>query len=622
MRRAAIYFLFLSFALAGRSQPAVQAYPLHWWVGMHDPSLQILLHGNDIGSAQVSLHYPGVRLVKVNRVENKNYLFLDLQLAAGTRPGKLNIDLRGSTGHQTLTYSLKPKSREDGKSRIQGVTSRDFIYLLMPDRFANGDPRNDYFPDMRDTAHSRRNPFDRHGGDLQGVSDHLDYLKDLGVTTIWMTPVVENDMARTVEGGTSRSTYHGYAFTDQYHVDRRLGGNEAYHRLIEAAHQKGLKVIQDAVYNHVGADHWFIRDLPMKDWVNQWPRYTNTSYREEPLLDPYAAQIDRKTTLDGWFTPFMPDLNQKNPYVARFLIQYAIWATEEFGIDGWRVDTYYYSDPDFLNRINNALLAEFPRLTCFGETLVHDRISSAYFTRNRMEVPFKHNCPGVLDFPLTDAMIDALKEPFSWSGGVNRLYHSLALDLVYADPMRNCIFLDNHDLDRIYSVIGEDFGKFQTAMNWLLTMRGIPQLYYGTEILMKNFKNPTDAEVRRDFPGGWKEDSVNKFEPAGRSREEQAAWTYISTLARFRKSSPALTSGKLMQYLPVNGVYVYFRYCDRQTILVATNTGSQDAILDWSRLSERAEGFHRLRNVLTGEIRDMEGFSLKRGESLVLELLK
>lgn len=604
------------------AQDSIHIYPVNWWVGMKNPKLQLMVHAQGIGAAQVAVSYPGVKLVNVSKAENPNYLFINLTIAPTTRPGHFNIHFKSQSQSQTIRYELKAKSREDGKTRIQGVTAKDFIYLLMPDRFANGDPSNDFFADMRDTAHNRQNPFDRHGGDLQGVQDHLDYLKDLGITTIWMTPVVENDMSRTMEGGTSRSTYHGYAFTDQYQVDRRLGGNAAYIRLINAAHARGLKIIQDAVYNHVGKDHWFIRDLPMKDWVNQWPAYTNTSYRDEPLLDPYAAEIDRKTAVDGWFTPFMPDLNQRNPYVANFLIQYSIWATEEFGIDGWRIDTYFYSDGAFLNKINDALQKEFPTITMFGETLVHSKISSAYFTSNNFKVPFQYNCPGVIDAPLTYAMLDGLNEAFGWSEGVNKVYSTLAGDFVYKDPMRNCIFLDNHDFDRFYSVVGEDFAKFKMGINWLLTLRGIPQLYYGTEILMKNFKNPTDAEVRKDFPGGWHGDIVNKFLASGRTQQEQEAWTYIATLANFRKHSPALTSGKLMQYLPQNGLYIYFRYTSQQTVMVISNTAKQPIRVDWKRFAERTAGFTAMRNVITGATKSFENFAIDAGDSFVFELMK
>ncbi len=622
-------FLFVfCFILIGKSysqSEKVDVYPTNWWVGMKWNHVQLMVHSSGLKSSvqNVEINYPGVQLVKVNRVESPNYLFLDLNIAANAKPGIVKIKFN-RINYQPLwiNYELKAKSKEDGKSRVQGVTSKDLIYLLMPDRFANGDTTNDFFADMRDTGHDRKNPFDRHGGDLQGVIDHLDYLKDLGITTIWMTPVNENDMARTQEGGSSRSTYHGYAITDQYNVDKRFGGNAMYKKMVEVTHAKGLKVIQDAVYNHVGIDHWFIRDMPMKDWVNQWPKYTNSSYRDMPLVDPYASKYDKELSVNGWFTPFMPDLNQRNPYVANFLIQYAIWATEEFGIDGWRVDTYYYSDSLFLNKINNAMIREFPKLTVFGEAWVQNVLNSAYFSQNNFNIPFKHNLQGVTDFPLHFAMMDGLNQPFGWTDGVNKVYMTLAQDIAYKDANRNCIFLDNHDLDRFYSVIGEDFDKYKMGINWLMTLRGIPELYYGTEILMKNFKSPSDAAVREDFLGGWHNDPVNKFLASGRTEKENEAFYYVSKLAHFRQTSSAITSGLLMQYVPVNGVYVYFRYDARQTILVVSNTGSNSMKMDWDRYSERINGFTNLRNVITGEVQPLNGFEIKPKESFVFELLK
>ncbi|MGZ8517465.1 MAG: glycoside hydrolase family 13 protein [Chitinophagaceae bacterium] len=605
-------------------------YPTNWWVGMKNPKLQLMIHQENI-SNQIPMYKlsasgmklaEGVTLKMIHRVENPNYVFLDLVIDKNANPGERTFSFGSPANGIKLKYELKARSKENGKSRIQGVTQADFIYLLIPDRFSNGDPSNDFFADMRDKDHDRSNPFDRHGGDLKGIEDHLDYIKELGVTAIWPTPVVENDMTRTIEGGTSRSTYHGYAFTDQYNVDRRLGGNKAYKTLVDAAHAKGLKFIQDAVYNHVGQDHWSIRDMPMKDWVNQWPVYTNTSYKDQPIVDPYASDIDRKISMNGWFTPFLADLNQRNPYVSNFLIQYAIWATEEFGVDGWRIDTYFYSDESFLNKINSALAKEFPKLTVFGETLVTTVVNAAYFSENNFAIPFKHNCPGITDFPLTNALVDALKQPFGWSEGVSRLYSTLAQDIVYKDPSRNCIFLDNHDLDRIYSIIGEDFSKYKMAMNWLLTLRGIPQLYYGTEILMKNFKNPTDAEVRKDFPGGWKEDVVNKFAKEGRTSQEQEAFAYLSALANFRKTSSAITKGKLMQYVPRDGLYAYFRYDNKQTIMAITNTGDKTIRPDWNYYSERTNGFKQIKDVVSGKSMPLDGFEIKPKESFVFELLK
>lgn len=604
------------------SQDSLSVYPTHWWAGMKNKKLQLIFHKKDIGAASgITTTYPGVSVSRVHKVENKNYLFVDLLLSSGVKPGQIQFKLTGAQP-ATISYELKQRRKGNGIQYAQGVTAADFVYLLMPDRFANGDSANDAFKEMQDTVANRNNPFDRHGGDLQGVINHLDYLQNLGITSLWMTPVVENDMSRTLEGGTSRSTYHGYAFTNQYQVDKRLGGNETYKRLSDELHKRGMKLIQDAVYNHLGNDHWSIKDLPMKDWANQWPSYQNTSYKDQPLVDPYAADIDKAISVRGWFTPFLVDLNQRNPYVANFLIQYAIWATEEFGLDGWRVDTYFYSEPEFLNRVNKELLSEFPYLTIFGEAWVHSVVNSAYFTQNNMNVPFKHNIQGVTDFPLLFAMLDGVNQPFGWTEGVNRLYNTLAQDIVYKDPTRNCIFLDNHDLDRVYSVIGEDIGKMKMVMNWLLTLRGIPQLYYGTEILMKNFKNPTDAEVRKDFSGGWKEDVVNKFNKEGRTEQEEEIWQYISLLAKFRKESLALTKGKLMQYLPENGLYTYFRYHPKQTVMVMSHTGAAEIPVLMQRFEQRSAGFSKLRNVITGEVIDLKDFIIKPKQSFVFELLK
>ncbi|MGB3005310.1 MAG: alpha-amylase family glycosyl hydrolase, partial [Chitinophagaceae bacterium] len=369
---------------------AQNIYPTHWFAGMKNQNLQLIIHRDRVAQEKITmLPYPGVKMLKQHKVENPNYLFIDLQILTSAKPGKIkfkidNLQSPEAVSYKIIEYELKPRSKDNGKTRVQGVSSKDLIYLLMPDRFNNGDPTNDFFEDRRDKGHDRNNPLDRHGGDLKGVQDKLGYFQELGATAIWMTPVVENDMSRTMEGGSSRSTYHGYAFTDQYNVDKRLGGNEAYKKLVNAAHNTGLKIIQDAVYNHFGNDHWSIRDLPMKDWLNQWPSYTNTSYKDQPLVDPYASAMDKKISVDGWFTPFLVDVNQRNPYVANFLIQYAVWATEEFGIDGWRVDTYFYSDPVFLNRVNEALYKEFPSLTVFGEVWVHSVTNSAYFCENNM----------------------------------------------------------------------------------------------------------------------------------------------------------------------------------------------------------------------------------------------
>jgi glycosidase len=579
-------------------------------------NLQLMVYGPEAGKLTYSVAYPGVKLLKTHTVENPNYAFLDLTIAPTAKPGTLK--LVGKRGSQTLTQPFELRAR-DKAPKGQGVSDADFIYLAMPDRFANGDESNDKFADMADPNADRSNPFYRHGGDLAGAAKKLDYLKDLGVTAIWFTPVLENNQPLTNEGGSMRSAYHGYGFTDHYAVDRRLGGNDAYKDFVKKAHAAGFKVVQDAVYNHVGINHWFLKDQPMKDWLHQWPTYTNTSYKYQPVTDPHGAESDRKVTVNGWFVPFLPDLNQSNPYVANFLIQHALWTVENFGVDAWRVDTYMYNDMPFMNNCNQALMDEYPKIHIFGESWVNNVVDQAYYTRNKIDFPFKSNQPGGLDFVVFSAINDGLKTKSN--DGVNRFYEALAQDAVYVNPNKLVTFLDNHDTDRYLSMIGEDFDKYKIGLTWLLTTRGIPSMYYGTEILMKNFKDPSDAEVRRDFPGGFPGDKTNKFEAAGRTDRENEAFQHVRKLATYRRDTPALHSGKLMQFLPQDGTYVYFRYDDKKTIMVATNTTDKDVNLDTSRFVERMKGFTKARNILTDQtLSDLTLIKLPAKTATVLEL--
>jgi glycosidase len=438
-----------------------------------------------------------------------------------------------------------------------------------------------------------------------------------------MTPVNENNMPKMVEGGKwTMSGYHGYWITNHYEMDRRHGGNEAYAKLVDAAHVKGMKIIQDAVYNHVGSKHHTVVDLPMKEWLNQWPSYTGANHREEVFFDPYASAEDKKIMTGGWFVPHLPDLNLSNPYVSNYIIQYSIWATEEFGIDGWRVDTYKYCDEKFLNDINAALLREFPSITVFGEAWTHNVTGGAYFSQNNIRAPFGHNLQGITDFPVSGAILDAVHQPFGWTEGANKLYITLAQDLLYKDPLRNCIFLDNHDMNRSLSMVGEDLKKYKMAIGLLMTLRGIPQLYYGAEIAMKNYKNPTDAEVRKDFPGGWMGDSVNKFNAAGRTEAENDVFNYIRTLARYRQGSSALAKGKTMQYIPQNGVYVYFRYDQKQTIMCILNTNASETSIDLARFSERIKTFRNGKDVVSGESFPLTGKKSVPGKTILIAELK
>jgi glycosidase len=417
-----------------------------------------------------------------------------------------------------------------------------------------------------------------------------------------MTPILENDMPKMQEGPWTMSGYHGYWITNHYKIDKRFGGNEAYKELVSAAHSKGLKIIQDAVYNHVGSYHHTVLDPPMKEWLNQWPQYTGSNHREELFTDPYASTLEKKIMIGGWFVPHLPDLNLSNPFCANFVIQSNIWSTEEFGIDGWRVDTYKYCDEKFLNDINAALVKEFPNITVFGEAWTNAVPASAYFTQNNINGPFKHQIKGVTDFPLSNAIYDALNQPYGWNEGVSRVYTTLSQDFLYKDPMTNCIFLDNHDMNRFFSMVGEDMDKYKMGLGLLLTTRGIPQVYYGTEILMKNYKDPNDAAVRKDFPGGWSSDPVSKFDSGTLNPKEKEAFDFFRKLAQFRKSSPAIANGKIKQFIPANGVYVYFRIHQNQKLMCILNTNTSDSNLGLEKYQEELSTARALKNVLTGEL--------------------
>ncbi len=587
--------------------------PMNWYIGMKNPNLQLLIYGNNLAKSKVVLKpYSGVKLKKVHTVENPNYLFIDLEIGKTTKAGSVQLNVGGTV----VNYELKSKT-----ANPQGVNQSDFIYLLMPDRFCNSDESNDKFEDLNDKQADRNNPFLRHGGDLAGVTSKFDYLKDLGVTAIWMTPITENNTNLTDEGNSFRSSYHGYHFTDFYQVDKRFGGNDGYKKFVADAHNKGLKIVQDAVYNHIGLTTWFYNDLPSKDWINQWDTYTNTSYKEQSIIDPNGSNYDRKICSDGWFTKFLPDLNQRNPFLANYLIQNAVWITENFNIDAWRIDTYMYNDLEFMNRCNKALMDEFPNIHLFGESWAKSLFNQAYFTKNNINSPFKCNLPGTIDFMVQGGILDGLNQNYGWDEGVQKLYQLLAQDAVYVDAAKNVTFLENHDTDRYFSVIGEDFDKYKMGITWLLTTRGIPQFYYGTEVLMKNFKNPSDAEVRKDFEGGFRGDKVNKFSTEGRTEKENEAFNFVKKLANFRKNSSAITKGKLLQFVPFDGIYVYFRYSDNQKVMVVSNTNKEEKTIDTARFSEILKGAKSAKNVITDTvINDLGKLNIPAKTALVLEV--
>jgi len=577
------------------SAQTIEAYPTNWFVQMKYNKVQILLRKPSAfkSNTKVQVNYPGVSLLKTHYFANPNYLAIDVEVSKNAKPGEVKLLIQEGGQTTFFNWTLKNRRTGNGTQFAQGVNSKDFIYFLMPDRFSNGDKSNDKVAGLKDQSLDRDSIFLRHGGDLQGVFNHLDYLQGLGVTSLWMTPVLENDMPNRTE--------HGYAATNQYAIEKRFGGEAAYLKLSNALHQRGMKLIQDIVYNHSGRFHFLVQDAPDNTWLHQWPKFTEPSHKEQVIFDPYASKTEQLKMTDGWFTPEMPDLNQSNPFMAKFLTQNAIWSVETFGVDGFRIDTYKYNDLSFVNQLNQTLQNDFPSLTSFGESWVHGVAAQAYFVENNMNVPFKSNLQGGQDFQtLFYGILPALNEPFGWTDGVTKLYTTLSNDFLYKDASRNVLFLDNHDMTRILSSLGESVPKLKVALAWLFTCRGIPQLYYGTEVMMKGIANP-DGWVRLDFPGGWEGDKKNAFTGEGLTTEEKAIQAYTKSLGNYRKQSTALQTGKMMQFIPNNGLYVYFRYDAGSTVMCVMNTDKQSRTVDMNDFSERIKGFNGGKDIITNQ---------------------
>lgn len=568
--------------------------PLNWWVGMQMHQIQLIIHGNNIAQFSPKIDYKGVNIVKVHKVENPNYLFLDIDISATAKSGTFPIVFQNGNQQLRYEYTLLPKSKS---VKAQGVSSKDFIYLLMPDRFANGDPSNDRVAGLQDTALDVNVLSARHGGDLQGVIQHLDYIQNLGVTALWMTPALTNDELQT--------SYHGYANTENYHIDPRFGSNALFKALTDSLHSRGMKMVMDVVPNHFGDRHWTVLDLPMKDWVHQWPTFTKSNFRASAVLDPYASAADRNQMEKGWFDTHMPDMNEENPYVANYITQSNIWWIEYAGVDAFRIDTYPYNDPQFMADWAKKIKAEFPTFTMFGEVWVDGVSTTAAFQKgSAIRKDFNTELLGVTDFQMKNAITGAMTKSSSWDDGVIQIYNTLAKDFVYPDPSKNVVFLDNHDLSRFYSVVDQNQDKLKSALACLLTTRGIPQMYYGTELYMTGVTDP-DGWVRQDVKGGWPGDKVNNFVASGRSQAQNELVDYIHTIAAYRKTHTVLQTGKLMQYIPEDGIYVYFRYDDQQTVMIVMNANGKPMDVDLARFSERIATHKQAQNIVSQAMVDL-----------------
>lgn len=538
--------------------------PEFWWAGMKNPELQILLYGEQISNADVTLTGKGVILKEVVKQESPNYLLLYLDLTEADAQ-TLTIRLKQGKKLTEIPYELKARVRKG--EDIKGFTAEDVLYLIMPDRFANGNQENDIIKGMKESATDRNNLYARHGGDLQGIANHLTYISDLGATAIWLNPTQENDM--------KEGSYHGYAITDYYQIDRRFGTNQEFKELVKQAHSQGLKVVMDMIFNHCGNENYLFADKPSKEWFNFSSNYVQTSFKTANVMDIHASNYERRIATDGWFASVMPDFNQRNRHVARYLIQNSIWWIEYAGINGIRQDTHPYADFDFMSQWCKEVNEEYPYFNIVGETWLNSNVQIAYWQKDsKIAAPKNSYLPTVMDFPLQGLMNQAFdEETGEWGGGLYRLYDYLSQDLVYANPMGLLTFLDNHDTSRFASDKDKanNLTRYKQALAFMLTTRGIPQIYYGTEILMSGNKGNGDGALRRDFPGGWKGDEINAFSEKGRTALQNEAFNYTRKLLQWRKGNLAVTKGNMKHFSIRQGVYVYQREYNGQSVVVFMN---------------------------------------------------
>ncbi len=588
--------------------------PPFWWTGMKNHHLQLMVHGNRISETVPAIHYPGITLESTVHVQSPNYLFLNLVIDETAQPGTVAIHfMKGKKQAVSMAYQLKQRDRSLGSHG--GFDASDVIYLLMPDRFANGDTTNDNVKGMLEKA-DRTNPNGRHGGDIKGIENHLDYIKNLGATAVWINPLLENNLPVY--------SYHGYAMTDFYKVDPRFGSNNDYINLVQEAHGKGLKVIQDMVFNHCGTNYFWKDDLPTEDWYNQWPEFTRSNYRGGVVTDPHASKSDYKKMVAGWFDTSMADLNQDNALVANYLIQNSIWWIENTGLDGIRQDTYPYPYKDFMAKWMQRLLQEYPDFNVVGEAWLSYPVSVAYWMENDRNFDGYHShLTNVFDFPLMYAISKAFNEQEGWSTGTAELYEVISQDFVYSHPENLVLFADNHDGDRLFSKLGKDLNKFKLSMAFLMTTRGIPQIYYGTEILMTGLEHNGHGDIRKDFPGGWPGDAKNAFTGKGLTKQQNQAFGFLKTLMNWRKTKKVIHTGKLTHYIPQDGVYVYFRYNDNESVMVLLNNTNTAKTVDCNRFAENLKGYSTGLSVLDNtKIENLNTITVPAKSPLIIELKK
>ncbi len=581
------------------AQDIQKVEPPNWWVGMKNPKLQLMVYGENVANNRIEISNKNIILDSISLADNPNYVFINLDLIKVKKPQKFEIYFKGKEKEITYPYELKPRNPTT-VNKI-GFDSSDAIYLITPDRFANGNPKNDIHKEMKEKTINRKDDYGRHGGDIEGITKHIDYIHDMGFTTIWPTPVLTNDMPQ--------SSYHGYAITDFYQVDPRFGTLEEYINLSKKAKEKGIKLIMDQVANHCGIEHWWMKDLPFDDWVNFQNEFSidslvTTNHRRTSNQDEYASQYDKNLMSKGWFVTAMPDLNQQNSFMANYIIQNSIWWIETLDLGGIRQDTYPYSDKFFMSKWAGAIMNEYPHFSIVGEEWSYNPLLVGYWQQGSPNKDgYNSNLRSTMDFPMQKAIVDGLKEEEEWDKGLVKLYEGLANDFGYAKPKDIMAFLDNHDKDRIFTEFAKDITLTKMALSYLLVLPRIPQIYYGTEILMNNSKKPGDhGLIRSDFPGGWKDDQVNGFTGKGLTKNQKEMQSFLKKILNYRKTSVAIHKGKTIHFAPEDGVYALFRILNDEIVVLIINKNKSPVTLDLKKFQEIGLNGKKLKNIISGKI--------------------
>lgn len=585
--------------------------PPYWWSDMANPVLQIMFYGDNIADFDCKVKNTEITQSEIKAVKNPNYLFLYVTIPDYFN-GNLEIEFsRNGKIIDVIEYILK--KRKENSSNRAGFNSSDVMYLITPDRFANGDPKNDINKDLGDKL-DRSEPFGRHGGDLKGIINHLDYIEEMGFTAIWLNPVLENAM--------ESSSYHGYATTDYYKIDPRYGNMDDYIQLSEEAQKRGIKLIMDQIMNHCGSNHWWMSDLPDENWINDRKKYDFTNHKRTVVMDPYAAPSDKEKFEKGWFVSAMPDINGEHPLLSDYLIQNSIWWVEAADLGGIRHDTHPYPGAKFMSEYSCAIMNEYPNFNIVGEEWSEIPTIVAKWQKGNPSSEILNSCmPSLMDFPLQVTLNKSLVDEESWGTGMNKLYEIIALDYIYPDPNNLVIFGDNHDMDRFFTQIGEDINLYKMGLIYLATMRGIPQIYYGTEILMENSDHPHHhGVIRTDFPGGWDNDSKNAFTGENLSEEEKEAQEFVKSLLNWRKNNEVIHSGKLMHYSPVDGMYVYFRYNDNKKVMIILNKDQKDRSINFEDYSEMLESKNSAFNIFSKEEKNISKLNIPSRSAAIFEI--